>query len=59
MIKLAFKLIAAFWILSPALFLILRWVGVYNVHGKNTLIFLGLMLMSTITIFLTYKTWEK
>ena len=52
--KLAFKLISAFWLLSPALFLIGRGIGVWNTK-MDIVIFLGLMAMSGLSAFLNYE----
>ncbi len=58
MIKLAFKTISAFWIISPAIFLIGRLIGFWNFHGHNWLIGLGLMFMSGLACFLNYNPEE-
>lgn len=58
MIKFCFKLIACFWILSPGIFYLNRTLTKFN-HPNDTLIMLFFLFMSFITMFFTYKTWEK
>jgi len=53
MIKLAREVYAAVAILSPIAFAILRITGYYNFAGKNSYIFIGLFVLSLITLFLT------
>lgn len=50
MIELARKIYVFIAILSPWMFLILRMAGFYNFIGKNTYIFLGLFLVSLLTM---------
>jgi len=58
MTKLAFKLYTFIAILSPWGFLGARLFGVYN-YKNDVVIFGALFLLSTLVMFLTYKTWEK
>jgi len=58
MIKLAFKIYSFIAILSPWAFLILKALGVYN-FKFDIFIFFSLFVISGITLFLTYKSWEK
>lgn len=58
MIKLAFNVYAFCAILSPWVFLILRGAGVYN-FKTDILVFVGLFVVSGITLFLTYKPHDK
>lgn len=55
MIRIAFKVISFFWIISPALFVGMRGSGLVNYQGIDWLIFAVLALISTFVCFLNYK----
>lgn len=52
--KLAYKIISIFWLLSPVIFLIGRACGIWNTKG-DWLLFLLLMVMSGLSAFLNYE----
>lgn len=58
-LKTAFQLTSLFWILSPGIFFILRYMGPYN-HPADSYIMIFFAVMSAIFMFLSYKThgWE-
>lgn len=49
----AFKLISVFWILSPAMFLIGRWLGIWNFE-KDVFCLTFLLIMMSISLYLNY-----
>jgi hypothetical protein len=54
MIRLAFKLVSFFWILSPVAYIVGRCLGVYN-FKFDILVFAGLMVMCGIACFLNVE----
>jgi len=57
LMRFCFKIMSAFWITSPALFVVLRYCGIYDFQ-PDVAVFCGLSLISFIAMFLNYKTWE-
>ena len=55
-IEKAFKFMACFWMLSPAIFIFMRWFGIFD-YKYDWGIGAGLALISFLTMFLTYKRW--
>ena len=52
--KFAFKLVGIFWLMAPCAFLVGRALGIWNFKG-DWFVFLGLMVMMTISAYLNYK----
>ncbi len=57
MIRLAFKAISFFWIVSPIIFSCMRMAGVFD-FGADWAVALFLTIMSTGAIFFNYKADE-
>lgn len=57
--RIAFKIVSIFWLISPIAFLIGRLLGVFNFIGKDWVIFLGLMAISALMAFLNYKPEDE
>jgi hypothetical protein len=57
MIKTAFLLMSLFWMVSPITFLVMRFAGIFN-YRYDWAIFVGFGLISLVTMFLTYDTWN-
>ena len=53
MIKFAFKLVSFFWIVSPIMFAVGWYHGIWDFQ-YDLFVFFGLSLMSTIALFLNY-----
>jgi len=54
-IKLAYRIVSFFWIISPIIFMVMRCMGVYD-FGNDSLVFVGLAMISTFAMFMTYKS---
>ena len=57
--KLCFKIMSWFWILSPVGFFMSWMIGKWNYIGKNWLIFMVLAAISTIVMFLNYESEKE
>lgn len=58
MVKLGFRIVGFFWMVSPVGFLIGRALGVWD-FKYDIAVFGGLMLMSGISLFLNYNPDEN
>ena len=58
-IRITFSIMSIFWITSPIIFCALRMIGVFDYRGKDWAIFLGLSLVSFVTMFLVYRPYEE
>ena len=55
--KWAYKVISIFWIVSPAIFLAMRGIKIFD-YKHDWLVFIVLALISTFVCFLNYKEEE-
>ncbi len=56
MIKVAFQIYSVIGILSPWVFLGMRWFGIFD-YELDWLIFAGLFFLSLVIMFFSWKTW--
>jgi len=57
-VRISFRVMAAFWILSPVTFLVARLTGVYNFR-YDVAVFAALSLISFVTMFFAYSPDQR